>query len=93
MRFHSAVLLATLAIAPVCAECIKDSDEHHVVDFTLSADGVDCSGGVLRSGGDNGDGGGGCDIIRRRMVGGVAVGWWRGRGGEEGCCHHWGGGG
>ncbi len=74
MRFRSAVLLAALVIAPVCAERIKDSDKRHVVNSTLSADGVDCGGGGLRSGGDNGDGGGGCDIIRRRRVGGVAVG-------------------
>jgi hypothetical protein len=79
MRFRSAVLLAALAIAPVCAERIKDSDERHVVDSTLSAEGVDCVCGGLRSGGDNGDGGGGCDIIRRRTTGGVAVGWWRER--------------
>jgi hypothetical protein len=32
MRFRSTVLLAALAIAPVCAERIKDSDECHVVD-------------------------------------------------------------
>jgi hypothetical protein len=79
MKFHSAVLLAALAIAPVCAERIKDSNEHHVIDSTLSADGVDCGGGGLRSGGNNGNGGGGCDTIRRRTAGGVAVGWWRGR--------------
>jgi hypothetical protein len=74
MRFHSAVLLAALAIAPVCAKRIKDSDERQVVDSTLSADGVDCGGSGLRSGGNNGDGGGGCDTIRRRTAGGVAVG-------------------
>jgi hypothetical protein len=79
MRFRSAVLLAALAIAPVCTECIKDSDECHVVNSRLSADGVDCGGGGLRSGGDNGDGGGGCDTIGRRTGGGVAVGWWRGQ--------------
>jgi hypothetical protein len=79
MRFHSAVLLAALAIAPVCAERIKDSNERHVVDSTLSADGVDCGGGGLHSGGDNGNGGGGCDTIRRRTPGGVVVGWWRGQ--------------
>jgi hypothetical protein len=79
MRFHSAVLLAALAIPPVCAERIKDSDERHVVDSTLSADGVDCGGGGLRAGGNNGDGGSGCDTIRRRTAGGVVVGWWRGR--------------
>ncbi len=75
MRFRSAVLLATLVIAPICAECIKDSDERHVIDSTLSADGVDCSDGGLRSSGNNSDGGGGCDTIRRRTAGGVAVGW------------------
>ncbi len=79
MRFRSAVLLAALAIAPVCAERIKDSDERHDVDSTLSADGVDCGGGGLCSGGNNGDGGCGCDTIRRSTAGGVAVGWWRGR--------------
>jgi hypothetical protein len=77
MRFHSAVLLAALVIAPVCAKRIKYSDERHVVDSTLSADGVDCGGGGLRSSGDNGDGGGSCDTIRRRTAGGLAVGWWR----------------
>jgi hypothetical protein len=73
MRFHHAVLLATLAIAPVCAERIKVSDERGIVDSTLSAVGsVDCGGGGLRSSG--GSGGLGCDqIIRRRMVGGVAA--------------------
>ena len=67
MRFHHSVLLAALAIAPVCAERIKVSDERGIVDSTLSAvGGFDCGGG----------GGGGlcCDqIIRRRMVGGVAA--------------------
>ena len=51
MRFHHAVLLAALAIAPVCAERIKVSDERGIVDSTLSAvGGVDCggSGGGLR---------------------------------------------
>jgi hypothetical protein len=79
MRFRSAVLLAALAIAPVCAERIKDSNKRHVLNSMLSADGMDCGGGSLRSGGDNGNGGGGCDTIRRRTGGGVAVGWWRGR--------------
>jgi hypothetical protein len=79
MRFHSAVLLAALAIAPVCTKRIKDSDECHVVNSTLSADGVDCGGGGLPSGGNNGDSGGGCDTIRRKTGGGVAVGWWRRR--------------
>jgi hypothetical protein len=37
MRFHHAVLLAALAIAPVCAERIKVSDERGIVDSTLSA--------------------------------------------------------
>jgi hypothetical protein len=78
MRFHSTVLLMALAITPVCTECIKDSDECHNVDSTLSVDGVDCGGGDLHSGGDNGNGGGGCDIMRRKMAGGVAVGWRRG---------------
>ena len=51
MRFHHAVLLAALAIAPVCAERIKVSDERGIVDSTLSAvGGMDCGGG--------GDGGG-----------------------------------
>jgi hypothetical protein len=46
MRFHHAVLLAALAIAPVCAERIKVSDERGIVDSTLSAvGGVDCGGG------------------------------------------------
>jgi hypothetical protein len=73
MRFHHAVLLATLAIAPVCAERIKVSDERGIVDSTLSAvGGLDCGGSGLRSSG--GSGGLGCDqIIRRRMVGGVAA--------------------
>ncbi len=35
MRFHHAVLLAALAIAPVCAERIKVSDERGIVDSTL----------------------------------------------------------
>jgi len=37
MRFRSAVLLATLAIAPVpvCAENIKDSDERRGIGSTL----------------------------------------------------------
>ena len=37
MRFHHAVLLAALAIAPVCAERIKVSDERGIADSTLSA--------------------------------------------------------
>ncbi len=78
MRFHSAVLLAALAITPVCTKHIKDFDEHHVVDSMLSADSMDCGGSGLRSGCDNGNGGGSCDTIRRRTAGGVAVGWWRG---------------
>jgi hypothetical protein len=46
MRFHHAVLLAALAIDPVCAEHIKVSDERGIVDSTLSAvGGVDCGGG------------------------------------------------
>jgi hypothetical protein len=46
MRFHHAVLLAALAIAPVCAERIKISDERGIVDSALSAvGGVDCGGG------------------------------------------------
>ncbi len=63
MRFHHAFLLAALAIAPVCAERIKVSDERGIVDSTLSAvGGMDCGGGL------------GCDqIIRRRIVGGVAA--------------------
>jgi hypothetical protein len=75
MRFHHAVLLAVLAIAPVCAERIKVSDEQGIVDSTLSAVGeLDCGGGGLHSSGGGGGGGLGCDqIIRRRMVGGVAV--------------------
>jgi hypothetical protein len=76
MRFHHSVLLAALAIAPVCAERIKVSDERGIVNSTLSAvGGVDCGGGGLRSsGGGSGDGGLGCDqIIRRRMVGGVTA--------------------
>jgi hypothetical protein len=43
MRFHHAVLLAALAITPVCAERIKVSDERGIVDSTLSAvGGMDC---------------------------------------------------
>jgi hypothetical protein len=38
MRFCSAVLLAVLAIAPVCAERVKVSDERRVIDSTLSID-------------------------------------------------------
>jgi hypothetical protein len=46
MRFHHAVLLVARAIAPVCAEHIKKSDERGIVDSTLSAvGGVDCGGG------------------------------------------------
>ena len=47
MRFHHAVLLAALAITPVCAERLKASpDERGIVDSTLSAvGGVDCGGG------------------------------------------------
>jgi hypothetical protein len=37
MRFHHAVLLAALAIATVCAERIKVSDERGIIDSTLSA--------------------------------------------------------
>ena len=72
MRFHHAVLLAALAITPVCAERIMVSDERGIVDSTLSADdGLDCGDGGLRS---SGGGGLGCDqIIRRRMGGGVAA--------------------
>jgi hypothetical protein len=72
MRFHHAVLLAALAIAPVCAERIKVSDEQGIANSTLSAvGGLDCGGGGLHS---SGGGGLGCDqIIRRRMVGGVAA--------------------
>ena len=43
MRFPSAVLLAALAIVPVCTERKKVTDEHR---------GFDCGGGGLRSGGD-----------------------------------------
>ena len=76
MRFHHSVLLAALAIAPVCAERIKVSNEQGIVNSTLSAvGGVDCGGGGLRSSGGGGGGGGlGCDqIISRRMVGGVTT--------------------
>ncbi len=46
MSFHHAVLLAALAIAPVCAERIKVSDERGIVDSTLLAvGGMDCGGG------------------------------------------------
>jgi len=67
-----------LAIAPVCAECIKVSNERGIVDSTLLAvgGGVDCGGGGLHSSGGGGGGSGshGCDqIIKRRMMGGVAV--------------------
>ena len=34
MRFYHAVPLAALAIAPVCTERIKFSDEQAIVDFT-----------------------------------------------------------
>ncbi len=73
MRFHHAFFLAALAIAPVCAEHIKVSDERGIVDSTLSAvGGVDCGGGGLCSSGGGGGGGLGCDqIIRRRMVGAI----------------------
>jgi hypothetical protein len=50
MRFPSAVLLAALAIAPVCAERKKVSDKCCVIDSTLSVDGFDCGGGGLHSG-------------------------------------------
>ena len=45
MRFHFAVLLAALAIAPVCAKCIKVSNKRRVVDSTLSVDSADFGGG------------------------------------------------
>jgi hypothetical protein len=52
MRFHHALLLAALAITPVCAKRIKVSDERGIVDSTLSAvGGMDCGGGGLRSSG------------------------------------------
>ncbi len=75
MRFHHVALLAALAIAPVCAKCIKVSDERGIVDSTLSAvGGLDCGGGGLRSSGGGSGGSLGYDqIIRRRMVGGVAA--------------------
>ena len=40
MRFRTVVLLSALAIAPVCAERIKVSNERHVIDSMLSVDGV-----------------------------------------------------
>ena len=52
MRFPSAVLLADLAIAPVCAERKKVSDERRVVDSTLSVDGFNCGSGGLRPSGN-----------------------------------------
>jgi len=64
-----------LAIAPVCAERIKISDNRGIVDSVLSAiGGVDCGGCGLLSSRGGGGGGRGCDqIIRRRMVGGMAA--------------------
>ena len=48
--FPRPIIIAVLAIAPVCAERIKVSNERGIVDSTLSAiDGVDCGGGGLRS--------------------------------------------
>jgi hypothetical protein len=75
MRFRHAVLLAALAITPVCVKRIKVFDKRGVVDSMLSAvGGVDCDGGGLRSSGGGSGGGLGCDqIIRRGMVGGVAA--------------------
>jgi hypothetical protein len=69
MRFHHAVLLAALAITPVCAERIKVSDERGIVDSTLSAvGGMDCGGGGLRSsGGGGGSGGLGCNDVGQRV--------------------------
>ena len=73
MRFHRAVLLAALAIAPVCAERIKVSGERGIVDSTPSAvGGLDCGGGGLRSsgGGSGGGGGGGglrCNDVEQRV--------------------------
>ena len=59
MRFRTVVLLSALAIAPVCAEHIKVSNEHQFVNSTLSVDGVGCGSGGLRSSGAGGSGGGG----------------------------------
>ncbi len=68
MRFHHAVLLATLAIAPACSERIKVSDEQGIVDSTLSVvGGVDCGGGGLRSSGGGSDGLG-CDQINIKKI-------------------------
>ena len=63
MRFHYAVLLAALAIAPACAERIKVSNERGIIDSMLSVvGGLDCGGGGLRSSGGS-SGGLGCDQI------------------------------
>ena len=48
MRFRYPVLLAALAIAPVCAKCIRVSDKRYFVDSTLSVDSSDFGGGDLR---------------------------------------------
>jgi hypothetical protein len=84
MRFCSAVLLATLGIAPVCAEHIEVSNKLRVNNSTLLVDGADadCSDGGLRfSGNDNNHGGSsrGRDIIRRGPAGRVVESWWRRR--------------
>jgi uncharacterized membrane protein YgcG len=61
MRFRHPVLLAALAIAPVCPKRKKVSDEQGIVDSTLSAvGGVDCSIRVFCSSGGGGGSGGGC---------------------------------
>jgi hypothetical protein len=51
MRFRNAVLLATLAIAPVCAKRIRVLVEHRVVNSTLSFDRADGVVAVLPSSG------------------------------------------
>ena len=51
MRFHDAVLLATLAIALVCAKHIRVLVERRVVDSTLSFDRADGAVAVLPSSG------------------------------------------
>ena len=52
MKFRYAVLLAALAIAPVCAKRIRVSDECRVIDSTLSVDSAGFDRGGLCSSGN-----------------------------------------